>query len=784
MKRNALLLLALAVVAKAGSESGAVSAGGGSFDSACTDSTTWHKKGDDKKNCAWVGKKKVNRCKAWVKSEDGVLASVACPVACDTCLLICEEAKQDLEETLAEEKQTCAEEKQTCAEEKQTCAEEKAALEGPSCADSTTWHQGWKKSKTCAWVGKSPAKRCDKESKSKVLASDACPVACDACPTWAEVIAELEAANAALEGKVAELEAKLEAPTPAPTVDPTASPMTAPTATPTAAPMAFTCAADEYFDGCTECPNGYTCDGVTKTCAVNKYVDNNECLECPASATCDGVNAVCDDVNNELKTQNTDKLCTGKLSAEDEVNMVAVEETYEEAMTTTATTMTTKTTDENEDDPVMCSELKTQNTDKLCTGKLSAEDKVNMVAVEETDEGGHLDSGNCGEGGEAYATATAATATTVDDCSADGGVGAALAYGDDSGHLDSGNCDDDGGEANATASGSFAYYRDEVNLVIDCSGKVNPTASWSFEMRYALADAVAGLPECVGSTMEVVHIIYGSSRVLSKGKHTVDFAMLSDGVCAQLQAFVNLKSNLNDLEETLAEEKQTCAEEKQTCAEEKQTCAEEKAALEGPSCADSTTWHQGWKKSKSCAWVGKSPAKRCDKESKSKVLASDACPVACDACPTWAEVIAELEAANAALEGKVAELEAKLEAPTPAPTVDPTASPMTAPTATPTAAPMAFTCAADEYFDGCSECPNGYTCDGVTKTCAVNKYVDNNECLECPASAKCDGVNAVCDDVNKYVDENNECLECPTGFACDGIDATFSPTDLNELKIA
>ena len=86
MKRKAFLLLALGVVAKAGSESGAVSAGGGSFDSACADSTTWHKKGDDKKNCAWVGKNDAMRCKAWVKSEDGVLASVACPVACGTCV--------------------------------------------------------------------------------------------------------------------------------------------------------------------------------------------------------------------------------------------------------------------------------------------------------------------------------------------------------------------------------------------------------------------------------------------------------------------------------------------------------------------------------------------------------------------------------------------------------------------------------------------------------------------------------------------------------------------------
>ena len=41
-------------------------------------------------------------------------------------------------------------------------------------------------------------------------------------------------------------------------------------------------------------------------------------------------------------------------------------------------------------------------------------------------------------------TATAATATKVDD------------YGDDSGHLDSGNCDDDGGEANAKATAAEA----------------------------------------------------------------------------------------------------------------------------------------------------------------------------------------------------------------------------------------------------------------------------------------------------------------------------------------
>ncbi|KAH8047297.1 hypothetical protein JL720_16148 [Aureococcus anophagefferens] len=172
---------------------------------ACADSTTWHKIGDDEKNCAWVGKKKAKRCTGKVKSEGGVLASVACPVACDTCLAICEEAKQDLEETLAEEKQTCAEEKQTCADEKQTCAQEKqtCAEEKQTCAEEKAALEGL---------------------QVKVLASDACPVACDACPTWAEVTEDLTEVTEALtealtevtetcdaaEAKNAALEAELE----------------------------------------------------------------------------------------------------------------------------------------------------------------------------------------------------------------------------------------------------------------------------------------------------------------------------------------------------------------------------------------------------------------------------------------------------------------------------------------------------------------------------------------------------------------------------------------------
>ena len=56
----------------------------------------------------------------------------------------------------------------------------------PSCADSTTWYKGSKKGQECAWVGEKPTKRCEAKSKAKVFARDACPVACDTCPADGE----------------------------------------------------------------------------------------------------------------------------------------------------------------------------------------------------------------------------------------------------------------------------------------------------------------------------------------------------------------------------------------------------------------------------------------------------------------------------------------------------------------------------------------------------------------------------------------------------------------------
>ena len=52
------------------------------------------------------------------------------------------------------------------------------------CADSPSWYRFPRRGRTCAWVGKKPAKRCRDRVKSGdgVTSSVACPEACDTCP--------------------------------------------------------------------------------------------------------------------------------------------------------------------------------------------------------------------------------------------------------------------------------------------------------------------------------------------------------------------------------------------------------------------------------------------------------------------------------------------------------------------------------------------------------------------------------------------------------------------------
>lgn len=109
----------------------------------CTDSTTWHAAGKSKRNCAWIMKKPTNwRCNR--VDASGVSGNSACPLACGAC----------------------------------------PASATAGCVDSSSWVRAGKPNHDCAWVTENPTKwRCSRTDAAGVIASTACPVACNACPT-------------------------------------------------------------------------------------------------------------------------------------------------------------------------------------------------------------------------------------------------------------------------------------------------------------------------------------------------------------------------------------------------------------------------------------------------------------------------------------------------------------------------------------------------------------------------------------------------------------------------
>ncbi|KAH8078804.1 serine-type endopeptidase [Aureococcus anophagefferens] len=204
----------------------------------CADSPSWYQGTKNSKTCAWVGKSPAKRCKDTVKSSDGVTASVACPEACDACPADVGDAPKPAP--------------------KPTPKPTPAPADEPSCADSPSWYQGTKKSKTCAWVAEKPASRCKDTIKSSdgVTASDACPEACDACPA--------DVGDA-----------------PKPTPKPTPKPAPKPTPKPTPAP--------EDEPSCADSPSWYQGTKKSKTCAWVAEKPKSRCKDTIKSR--DGVTA-------------------------------------------------------------------------------------------------------------------------------------------------------------------------------------------------------------------------------------------------------------------------------------------------------------------------------------------------------------------------------------------------------------------------------------------------------------------------------------------------------------
>jgi len=102
--------------------------------------------GSPHKDCDYVMKNPDSRCKK--KDDHDVKAKHACHASCDTCDLLEDEDEDEDDD--------------------------------PDCQDSTTWYRNHP-SKDCDHVAKSPDTRCAKDNDDGVLASVACPAACDMC---------------------------------------------------------------------------------------------------------------------------------------------------------------------------------------------------------------------------------------------------------------------------------------------------------------------------------------------------------------------------------------------------------------------------------------------------------------------------------------------------------------------------------------------------------------------------------------------------------------------------
>ena len=55
-----------------------------------------------------------------------------------------------------------------------------------ACEDDASWFVRGKPDKGCAWIAKKPDARCAKKSDERVVATSACPSACDACDACAD----------------------------------------------------------------------------------------------------------------------------------------------------------------------------------------------------------------------------------------------------------------------------------------------------------------------------------------------------------------------------------------------------------------------------------------------------------------------------------------------------------------------------------------------------------------------------------------------------------------------
>mmetsp|Transcript_13786 Transcript_13786/g.42705 ORF Transcript_13786/g.42705 Transcript_13786/m.42705 type:complete len:640 (-) Transcript_13786:185-2104(-) len=141
----------------------------------CVDDGQWYADKRVSRDCVWVSEDPETRCKLPGQPSfvsDTRLASEACPLACGTCPA----------------QPSC--DPKTYAPTYEPTPGPAPAYEptskpapgpDPDCADSTSFFKKDDPSKDCAWVAKQPAERCLVKSDQVVLAAEVCLKACGGC---------------------------------------------------------------------------------------------------------------------------------------------------------------------------------------------------------------------------------------------------------------------------------------------------------------------------------------------------------------------------------------------------------------------------------------------------------------------------------------------------------------------------------------------------------------------------------------------------------------------------
>mmetsp|Transcript_10357 Transcript_10357/g.11565 ORF Transcript_10357/g.11565 Transcript_10357/m.11565 type:complete len:510 (-) Transcript_10357:157-1686(-) len=142
----------------------------------CVDDPNWHGKANTDHNCEFVAARS-QRC-AW-ESTDGVLASTACKVACNTCEDVDDDNESPDDES-PDDADDDATEDDVDDDDTGDNVDEDDEVDD-ECVDDPTWEGKYSAAHNCEYAAEMPNIRCNFVNSEGTPASEACKLSCGTC---------------------------------------------------------------------------------------------------------------------------------------------------------------------------------------------------------------------------------------------------------------------------------------------------------------------------------------------------------------------------------------------------------------------------------------------------------------------------------------------------------------------------------------------------------------------------------------------------------------------------